>query len=678
VLWSYSTADVGAASEEGVIGPAWFSADGSHVIAGLYWGTPISPDVAPPSGVVLGAMIWDAHSGKLERQIDLGPCGGEVTAVSESRLLVWTPLPGPDGRTGCHWPPDGEEKVEAVDLVTREAKVLSDRARWTGGGTLSGDGRFAAFEDTDSAASMSVVVDTTTRKRVFELSFDPISVQYLYARRLNHDGTLLMYGDRPTKTYEIVRGPAAAPIAQLPGLGGEGAFAEFDPSGTTWYQTSRDGTLRVWDPTTGQVLSTWPAVGGGRPSVAADDRTLLVGDALTRTAALLDIGPRGDLGQVQTCGGFVPAGSLDVRNGLAAFLETCGDPADNGNGRVQVVDVGARTLLASLPGWAAQELAIAPDGGSFVSQEVKSPSLVGPMMVATMPTGAPVVELQGVCWQDQLLSAPGDEQPGCHPFPEEPFPFSAWDVEWSPDGRMIAATDLRGNYPGAYLVVWDARDGDVLFKRPTDAVDGAYPGVYRIIFTPDSKSLDLSLSDGVVEMWSTETWTKVTRTQLDTSVFGVDALGFIGFTPDASTILAVGGLNAGGNGSLFWLDAATLQITKKVENAHTGSPKSMALSPDGPLMATGASDGILRVWDAVTGELKQQMDFGGSQVQGLAFIDDRHVAVGLTGAGLLFMTVDPAELLQTVRASLTRTFTATECATYGIEPCPTLEEIRAP
>jgi hypothetical protein len=95
-------------------------------------------------------------------------------------------------------------------------------------------------------------------------------------------------------------------------------------------------------------------------------------------------------------------------------------------------------------------------------------------------------------------------------------------------------------------------------------------------------------------------------------------------------------------------------------------------------MATGASDGILRVWDAVTGELKQQMDFGGSQVQGLAFIDDRHVAVGLTGAGLLFMTVDPAELLQTVRASLTRTFTATECATYGIDPCPTLEEIQAP
>jgi hypothetical protein len=363
---------------------------------------------------------------------------------------------------------------------------------------------------------------------------------------------------------------------------------------------------------------------------------------------------------------------------LAAFLETCGDPADNGNGRVQVVDVGARTLLASLPGWAAQELAIAPDGGSFVSQEVRSPAWVGPMMVATMPAGAPVVELQGVCWDDFSLSADGAQQPGCHAFPEEPFPFSAWDVEWSPGGTMIAATDLRGNYPGAYLVVWDARDGHVLFKRPTEAVDGAYPDVYRIIFTPDSKGLDLSLSNGVVERLSTETWTKVARTQLDTSVFGVDALGFVGFTPDGSSILAVGGLNAGGDGSLFWLDAATLQITKTVEHAHSGSPKSMAMSPDGSVMATGASDGILRVWDTKTGELEQQMDFGGSQVQGLAFIDDRHVAVALTGAGLLIMTVDPAELADTVRASLTRTFTGTECSTYRIDPCPTLEQMRAP
>ena len=42
------------------------------------------------------------------------------------------------------------------------------------------------------------------------------------------------------------------------------------------------------------------------------------------------------------------------------------------------------------------------------------------------------------------------------------------------------------------------------------------------------------------------------------------------------------------------------------------------------------------------------------------------------------MTVDSVGLAKTVRASLTRTFTATECAAYGIIPCPTLEQMRAP
>ncbi len=58
----------------------------------------------------------------------MGPCGGEVTAVSGSRLLVWTPIPGPDGRTGCHWPDDGKAPVEVVDLVTGSATPLADRA----------------------------------------------------------------------------------------------------------------------------------------------------------------------------------------------------------------------------------------------------------------------------------------------------------------------------------------------------------------------------------------------------------------------------------------------------------------------------------------------------------------------------------------------------------------------
>ena len=71
------------------------------------------------------------------------------------------------------------------------------------------------------------------------------------------------------------------------------------------------------------------------------------------------------------------------------------------------------------------------------------------------------------------------------------------------------------------------------------------------------------------------------------------------------------------------------------------------------------------------------MQFG-SQVQGVAFIDDSHLAVAPYTGDLLVMTIDPTELANTVRASVIRPFTQTECTTYAIDPCPTLAQSKAP
>jgi class 3 adenylate cyclase/WD40 repeat protein/energy-coupling factor transporter ATP-binding protein EcfA2 len=670
VLWSWSHGDASATSADGVIGPAWFSADGTQVIAGLYWAS----DAAPPSGVALGVAFWDAHTGRYQKTIDLGPCGARVTAVAKGRLLAWTPEPGPDGRTGCHWPADGQQRVEAVDLATGAVTRLSDRASIVWGGTLSGDGRFAGFDVIDAGpcgtagCDKTVVVELATGKRVFQIAFEETSNLGHFARQLNYDGTLLLSNDRPTQVYRIADGPGAKPIAQWAGTGGgaawSGGTAVFDPTGQAVFQTSRDGTLRRWDPMTGAVLDTWSAIGSGRISVSADGRTVLVSDPLTTTAAVLDVGARGDLGGVVSCRSFTTGGSLKVSGDLAVFGEICPD----GSIVVQVVDLQRRAILASWPGWFTQDVVVSPDGRFFVSQESKDGVEETGLAVADLRTGAPVVELQGMCRYDSS-SPPFDQQPGCVAYPKTPFPYQIgyMSTRWSPDGTMIASVDAN---TGA-VIVWDARTGAVRFlgDRPSDR------GAVAVMFTPDSKGLVVSWTTGVVETLSTETWKPVTTATLDPSVFGVDSLGLLGFTPDGSTILAVGGFGGDGDATLIWLDAATLKVTKTVAHAHQGSPKSMALSPDGSLMATGASDGILRIWDTKTGELRQQMDFK-AEVQGLAFIDDRHLAVTPQGGDLLIMTIDPAELANVLRASLTRTFTATECTTYAIDPCPTLEQMR--
>jgi WD40 repeat protein len=275
------------------------------------------------------------------------------------------------------------------------------------------------------------------------------------------------------------------------------------------------------------------------------------------------------------------------------------------------------------------------------------------LKVADLRTGSVVVELQ------------------------TPLPFDIFAVQWSPDGRMIAAVGWGGS-----LVVWDAHDGHVVFTGPM------YPdrAVSAVVFTPDSRHLVVSyfatvdppIATGRVEMLSTETWTAGTTTHLDPSVVGdVTGMGFVGFTPDGSTLLAVGGLLSPSE-SLLWLDAATLQVKDPTPVKIAQSIRSTSLSPDGSSWATAGADGVLVVWDAKTGRRKQQMEFRGSRVQGVAFIDESHLAVTPYDGNLLIMTVDHAELADIVRASLTRTFTVTECTTYGIEPCPTLEKLRAP
>ena len=54
------------------------------------------------------------------------------------------------------------------------------------------------------------------------------------------------------------------------------------------------------------------------------------------------------------------------------------------------------------------------------------------------------------------------------------------------------------------------------------------------------------------------------------------------------------------------------------------------------------------------------------------FLDEQAILLGSEfEAVVLFLDAD--RLLQVAKSRLTRSFTENECATYGIDPCPTLE-----
>lgn len=78
----------------------------------------------------------------------------------------------------------------------------------------------------------------------------------------------------------------------------------------------------------------------------------------------------------------------------------------------------------------------------------------------------------------------------------------------------------------------------------------------------------------------------------------------------------------------------------------------------------------MKVWDVVQRELVHEIYVDATQVQGLAFINDRHLAVAPEEGGVFVYTLDADELLDIVRGSLTRDFTTTECQRFDLDACP--------
>lgn len=104
----------------------------------------------------------------------------------------------------------------------------------------------------------------------------------------------------------------------------------------------------------------------------------------------------------------------------------------------------------------------------------------------------------------------------------------------------------------------------------------------------------------------------------------------------------------------------------------------LPLSPNGNLMVTGASDGSVRVWDVARRSLVHEFRIGAEQVQGVAFVSDRHVMIAPQSGHLFVYTIDKEELIDISRRSLSRGFTELECDRFNFgDACPTLEEMRS-
>jgi WD40 repeat protein/tRNA A-37 threonylcarbamoyl transferase component Bud32 len=247
---------------------------------------------------------------------------------------------------------------------------------------------------------------------------------------------------------------------------------------------------------------------------------------------------------------------------------------------------------------------------------------------------------------------------------------SVCGLDFSPDGRQLASGSLDGT-----IVLWDVAAGSALGTLRGDANSFS-----RIRFSPDGRLLAAGGQGGLVKHWDTSTGKA--RDPLPGHTGVVRCVAFspdgrwlasggedrtvvvhplaegraqrfqtprvvqdVGFSPDGRTLAAVGEANVP-RGLQQLAPEATVHLwdletgTEKTWKGHTGDVDDLAFSPAGPLLATCAQDGTVRLWNWIGDDPRVRTigpgPFGGP-VRAVAFTPDGRYLLTANANGTVYV-----------------------------------------
>ncbi len=184
-------------------------------------------------------------------------------------------------------------------------------------------------------------------------------------------------------------------------------------------------------------------------------------------------------------------------------------------------------------------------------------------------------------------------------------------LAFSPDGVDIASGARNGT-----LLLWSANEGNILHRY-----EGHTASVLSVAFSPDGTRI-VSGSDypeNAVLLWDVSGGTSQRYDDHE------DAVRSVAFAPDGRSIVSgsCGVLEEGYcvRGELLLWDADNGTLLRQLEG-HDDAVQSVAFSPDGRSIVSGAADGTLLLWDATNGMLLREFAGHPDAVQGVAFSPD--------------------------------------------------------
>jgi WD40 repeat protein len=389
----------------------------------------------------------------------------------------------------------------------------------------------------------------------------------------------------------------------------------FVEDGRTLVVAGADHRLSWVDPDTGQVLAESPIstehvrdltlIDGGRTLAAGGDRFIdLVDIASRKVVRTLSSDPSHHFSVAEG----VEVGTLIVAGTAAAaqLWQTSPDPSTS-------------TLNDSPDGWVLG-ISISGDGSRMVTTDSNGGARLWDLnswsqMVPRRAVGA-VGLRTGVLSHDGELAYFGNvtgeiqvrsgyDLSGVRSIVA--FDASVTALDLSPDGRTLVAATFDGK-----AGLWDAQTG-----RKLHDLEGKRRQLHFARFTPDSRRVALVGFEPSVSLWDVASGQKLNEISSDTTAFAV------AFSPDGAWMAYTGRVRR-----IEIARTSTLRTERTLEG-HSHVPVSLAISPDGEVVAAGAADGTVRLWETRTGGALSTLHISESEISRIAFTrDGRHLIAG--------------------------------------------------
>jgi WD40 repeat protein/serine/threonine protein kinase len=534
-----------------------------------------------------GAILWDTATWQQVRQLPgaavavlFSPDGSRLLTghTNEERLVLWergtwkrladcrnTPDVGNHVPNGLAFSPDGKMLTtlwvdfagDAIGLQFWQTQSLTPVDHWVSSRKF---GACAAF---DAAANHLLTGTWDGRLLIWDLAE---GVPKLLGEHREHSTHVTRIAVSPSgnvvatvgedQTLNLWERGTYRHLARVRAHTNSIYGLAISPDGRTVLTGSGwDGVTRVWRTDRSQANDP-PTVGSLIAGFTADCRTLV-------------LGPRNADCRWQLLGSVTNTVAVATNLALPGDLmnrpfDVCGDKPigalGRGDGRLELWNLAAGTLVTSWPAATNQicSVAFSPDGGQVATGnetgEIKIWDVSTRKEAAAIhPAGDRVTSLAFSRDGKRLVGAVGWFSSTVFLWDvvnRRPLPFPRdhggiiW-LEFSPDGRLIAAAGMNGD-----VELWDSLSGEQMAK-----LKGHVMGVLRACFFPDGQTLATGGMDGRVKLWNLATFQELLTLPVPLGT----ALRSLAVAPDGRT-LAVGYMGLPGHYIRFFSAPSLDQI----------------------------------------------------------------------------------------------------------------------